>query len=108
MNPTQKQKIVTVISEDCQITHKYVNELGQTCAIGALCLATDLELPEFDDMENSESISCVWFCQDLMMHYGLSEQNLIEIQNLNDTRPTPEERRQAILKYLETIPLAKA
>lgn len=108
MNSKQKAKLVKVIKGDCQIGGRYINEAGQTCAIGALCQAAKVKIPDPSNIENDSCIlspALVAMVRGLKRAYGLEKHYLAEIQKINDLGWSPDDRQKIILEYLETIPV---
>lgn len=100
-----KSLAIETIKNDCKIAHHYINEQGETCAIGALALAVGLTLPDVDDtFKQNDPINHLPLCGLLMEKYNLSESTLSLIQAANDENETPESRRKAILALLEDEP----
>lgn len=122
MNAQQKQQLIKLIQEDCTARHVYVEELPDgtcnTCAIGKLALAAGInksffkqnayeDTPIFIHDTLNEKNICMEKLEPVVdaifNMFGLSEESLSKIQDLNDNGNTPEERREAILEYIETL-----
>lgn len=46
MNPIQKAELVEIVNSDCQLSARYIDTEGRTCAIGAMCKAKNIPLPD--------------------------------------------------------------
>lgn len=123
MNSQQKELVKRLIQEDCTTRHLYVEELPdgtcRTCAIGHLALNAGIDKdffkqPVYDkpmwegdsNVLNEKSIFMEKLkpvVEAIFNKFGLSEEILSKIQSLNDDGNTPEERRVAILNYIETL-----
>jgi hypothetical protein len=98
MDAAQKTLLFEVIDADCQISGQFMNELGQTCAIGALALEAGFDA---DRMKSKQVWTKVF--QKVEAHYGLTHYQSSKIMDLNDLYFTPEERRAAIREYVDTL-----
>ena len=97
------EKIRPIIENDCKIQFEYKDEDGETCAIGALLEQTPLNIPEKLLKNGNTGIMQFWNIvgKALEEEFGIREDQAINIQELNDEYNTPEERRSAIMTYIE-------
>lgn len=107
----QKQKIVEALSNDCKIRFKYINDKGETCAIGCLAQLINFDLSEIQaefcngDYINSDRAAIVKLSQELLKELGLSLSELKHIQKLNDNPDDLDitKRRMAIINYINSL-----
>lgn len=106
MNSTQKAELREIISNDCQIQGQYINFDGQTCALGAMCLAKGIPLPDWSNtLEQQKSIELTRMSAPLQAAFGLGVHDLFHIQRRNDAWSRPGPRRVDIIKYLDSLPI---
>lgn len=105
MNATQRDEIIKLIQEDCLLAEYYIDEYDNTCAIGKLALAVGIN-KEFLLSKNQKWIGVLSdVFAPIHIKFGLTRENQIHIQNLNDLESTPEKRRQVIIEYVNSLPL---
>lgn len=112
MNKIQKAKLVRIVKNDCLHASEYFSITGETCVIGAMALAVKFKR-ELLEKHNRQSIGPVFrdsntpvlnrLVEILSEAFGLTDEQLGCIQELNDEGDTPGQRRRAILAYLKTI-----
>lgn len=107
MTKAQKQKAIDLIKADCQLRERYVDHLGDsddTCAVGCLALAAGVKRKRFDGMNNTAFISMLGDVADaIRSKFGLSVNQQVVIQELNDGVMELEERRYRIVDYLQSL-----
>ena len=85
MNIEQRASVIEILQNDCQITGVFINNQGETCAVGALAKAagiTDDYLHYHAGVLDSQKL-----CRAIKEKFGLSRQQLLEIQSTNDSAP---------------------
>jgi hypothetical protein len=110
MNNNQRNEVIKYINEDCDIRHKYLNDDGQTCALGYLALKAGVDkltllaagpvaISWAED--NGSPIDEIY--KHIKSRFGLliNQQNII--QQLNDKGLDPSERRKTIVEYVSSI-----
>ena len=106
MTKEQKQQIINIIENDCLSHCLYISYTGKTCAIGALAQAAGWDFRDETTYKNAQPIlspSNRPLAQHVSDAYELTFDQLECIQRLNDAYYTVEERRIAIIKYINTI-----
>ena len=112
MNDKQKSEVMAVIDVDCAIRFNLIKlsteKVPRTCAIGALALAAgvnELTLLEADangcpsiTSEDNKFMGVIRGA--IEQKFGLTTGEMRAIQQLNDSCPTPEARREAIRAYV--------
>jgi len=110
MNLNQKQEIIDIIKGDCKISSMYIDSNNCTCAIGALALAagvskTDLIIAGAKSITNEYCDSTITILEATQKKFGLSPNNLREIQIRNDCNNSSFARQERILEYLNNLPI---
>lgn len=102
-------EVIAILEQDCKIPHAYINDAGETCAIGALALAAGVS-PQALKV-NGFNLSIVAkpdFAMPIMAKFGLTLDQQREIQRANDHRAddllmTPEIRRRNVLNRVNEL-----
>lgn len=103
MTKRQYKRAIALIKKDCQINGRYVDQDGNTCAIG--CLALDAGVREATLLKkNTEPIYWFkWAYLRIKSKFGLDLEAQEQIQSLNDTSRNPKSRRRKIVHYLKSL-----
>ena len=114
MNKQQKQEIIDIIKKDAEITEYYYRH-GETCVIGGLALACGVPIETLinacsafihtkDDTTanpNGAAAAVEAIRAGLAKRYGLTEDEMRELQQVNDWHDDREERQQRLIDKVE-------
>lgn len=103
MDAKQKKQITNVIRRGCKIRYKYLNEDGNTCALGALGLAAGMKETVLRNHNKTPSAAFPSLRGIIKAKFGLESHQINQIQEINDTNSSMSARRAAILRYLNEI-----
>lgn len=97
-----KAKAIAIIKKDCKIRGHYLLK-GQTCAVGALALESGIKKEVLSNAGTGKIIYMGSISSPVCIHFGLRIGELAQIQVLNDHYDTVEERRSAIVGFLNGL-----
>ena len=104
MNQAQYVRAHTILKNDCKIRYRYVNKNGETCAIGALAEAVDVKVTTgYRTRGNAQRIGDIQNARSLAREFGLSVDELSDIQDVNDRHSSRKRRVKAVLAQLDHI-----
>lgn len=124
MTAKQRQKLINVIKKDATLCGQYLGKprTGDACVIGGMALAIKVPRKDLERAEG-EHISTgalEWLVEKLSDAYGLNEDQLSELQQLNDSindglvpddgKTTPKkikERRRKLIELVDSWPVEK-
>lgn len=98
MNAKQLELAITSIGGDCDISGYMKDEEGKTCAIGGLAESAGIRTGKWNNRFDT-------VIGGVRKFYGLSDIQVYEIMNINDTYAKPTTRRKHIVKYLNNLEL---
>lgn len=93
----QANRIQNVIAEDATIRFSY-QEIKGTCVLGGLAVAADIELPE---QVNAQIAALDGFADALAEEYGLTIDQLDQLQYMNDCIEEMGARRRGLIDLVE-------
>lgn len=109
MDLAQRDKALVVVANDAAIRSYYINLEGQTCAIGGLALSAgahevQLRLAGYGKISqfNLRHIRSL-----IEQEFGLTPDQMGHIQVLNDTIEDRNDRQQAIIDYILSLPVTE-
>lgn len=92
-----------VLGRGCKIAEKYIDDCGNTCAIGALAKAAGIDRETLKS-DNQTFISSLSVLQEaIMAKFGFNEEHLNRIQSINDANADETERTDAVLTYVGNL-----
>lgn len=97
-------KIREIIANDASLRYRYYQD-GETCVIGGLAAAAGyqslLEKLQLHDFWNLQRIQKAHqLASRVGKHYGLSEDQLIILQQINDAEENTETRRASLIQQI--------
>jgi len=104
MTKEQKREALLALERGCQIAHSYINCSGKTCAIGALAKRANVTRDKLEEAEQDFITICKELSSAITYRFGLSIQQQISIQNLNDKFEDEEDRTGAVMRYVNSLP----
>lgn len=99
MTREQKRKVIGVIQNDAEGRFKYINENGQTCAVGGLLRALGWD----DEALKHLGVEGPLPRELLREHYGLPHMTISDLIDTNDAYSVLDERRKALIKIVERV-----
>lgn len=100
-----KRLALKLLAKDCQIGGEYIDG-NKTCAVGCLAIAAGVKKAHLAEV-NEWPIYSRYLAktrESIKLKFGLSGDELEDIQYANDKADTVEDRRKAVLKVVEAIP----
>ena len=103
MTKKMKAEICSVIAQDATLRCRYRGEQeGQMCVLGGLGHHAGIPLPQ--GKHNIKEIAYLRvFARALTKRYGLTLEELSELQYINDSNLDIKKRRAALIKYVEGL-----
>ena len=106
-----KKLLLAAIAEDCKLRFRYINNAGETCAIGKLALLAGVSEETLRaagkttimSREPGDDVLVDPIRDKIYEKFGLDECHLALIQELNDEIIFLKERRVQILGYLKGL-----
>lgn len=100
---TDWEAIKGILAEDCKLQGRYINDEGETCAVGALGIAAGFHSVAMKT-RNTTNILVFRALSDVIWDkLGLSLTHLHLIQRVNDAEEDPERRRAKVLQVVDIL-----
>ncbi len=92
--PELLQEILEVISNNATYRHAYLGNNGEMCVLGGLATHASIELPpSWANGRAIGSYALTKFRRDLSNRYALTDDEMVQLQQINDTYKQIEDRR---------------
>jgi hypothetical protein len=100
MNAAQKQRILDVIARDAEIRFNYVNKEGQFCVIGGLADEIGVSRKRLE-YGFKQVVTVVTFAGELRTAYGLTTNQLRQLQRANDKHESRQLRQESLARVVD-------
>ena len=108
MNAAQKAEVLKIVSKDCGAAAEYLDENGQTCAVGAIARAAGVTDKQLRRQNNNKIIRRPMLYRPIRERFGLTVEELMKIQNINDLYSDALVRRDAVKWIVSCLGIEEA
>lgn len=103
MTATQKAKAIRLLKKDCQISGRFIDYKGRTCALGCLALAAGVPKSRLRKLGFGGIYGDCFISAKIESSFGLTLDQQSTIQYRNDSYDEVPTRRQHVIGYVNTL-----
>jgi hypothetical protein len=99
VNDRQKTKLKNLIVADCELRYKYTDGEGKCCVVGSMALAAGVSKSALLKSGKQIVSICSW-AKKVCKEFGLTMEELVMLQTINDDCETVKGRRTRLLQSI--------